>query len=274
MRDTRASTATVLAAEQDANFAPFARKQSSRGNALYISLGIVLLILGGAGAYWGYARYASIHAPVILAPAVTSPIFVDTAQTVTGSGAALAQAIEQSVTMPLKDGTVRFLHFPASASTTESIFGALDLSTPGTLTRNLNAAGSMAGVVNVNGAQSPFFILSVDSYSETFAGMLAWEPKLLNALGALYPPFAESIAQATSTATTTTASIATTTSTSTSAAQGFEDMTIDNHDVRAYLDAQGRTRIVYGYWDQHTLVIARDGAAFTEILDRLANTKK
>ncbi len=276
MKDTEASAATVLAAEQDAGFSPFAaRTRHSHGNAGYLIAGAVLILFGAAGAYWGYMRYASIPVPVVLAPTVSAPIFVDTDQIVSGSGSALAGMIAESMRTPLTNGAIRFLHFPASASTTESVFSALELPAPGELLRNINPAGSMAGIVNAGGVSSPFFILSVDSYSETFSGMLAWEPQMLSAFPALYPPLAPPLsATSTTPASTTPRAFAATSTMTATSTPGFEDVTIANHDARAYFDAYGRPLIVYGYWDQHTLVIARDENAFTEILSRLANSKK
>jgi hypothetical protein len=51
---------------------------------------------------------------------------------------------------------------------------------------------------------------------------------------------------------------------------GFRDEVVSNHDVRVYRDASNKSLIIYGYWDQKTLIIARDPAGFAEILARLA----
>ena len=53
----------------------------------------------------------------------------------------------------------------------------------------------------------------------------------------------------------------------------FHDETVANHDVRIYRDSAGRSILLYGYWNQTTLIIARDPAAFTEIVNRLANVR-
>ena len=122
----------------------------------------------------------------------------------------------------------------------------------------------MTGVVNVNGKQSPFFILSVTAYSETFAGMLAWERSMLRDVGKLYPPYPSPVSNtpATSTAPVVPESLL-----------AFHDEAVSNHDVRVYRDAVGRSLLLYGYWNQSTLVIARDPAAFTEIAERLATSR-
>src|SRR3989344_1538420 len=191
MKETHASAATVLAVEQDsATGAPREEEPpaSSRGNFLYIFAGIVLLIASGAGAYVAYTRYAAHLHPIMFAPSVSAPIFVDEREQVSGSEKALLQAITQSVTRTLGSGTVRLLYLdPATA--TESVFSALRAPAPDILRRNIHTAGSMAGVVNTSGSQNVFFILSVDSYSDTFSGMLSWEPKMLSDLATLFPPY-------------------------------------------------------------------------------------
>ena len=284
--DTHASAATVLAAEQDAGRIPRREQPHNSGsNALYIIAGIVLLLAGAGGAYWGYLQYQKRPVPVVIAPTVSAPIFVDTQQAVHGTGTALAQEIEQATTEQLSDGTIRFLYFPPSASSTDSVFDALQLAAPGKLVRNVNASGSMAGILSVGGAQYPFFILSVSSYGDTFAGMLEWEPHMLSALSLFYPELSAPVAAnpviATTTATTTgsgkttkTAAVATSTAPAPSVTPGFKDETIANHDARVYFDAYGRPLVVYGYWDQQTLIIARDEAAFSELVGRIANSRK
>ena len=197
---------------------------------------------------------------MILAPTVSTPIFVNEREQISGATPAeLLRAIEQSLTHPLAPNTVRLLYTDFATTTGNSIFSALQLPAPGVLLRNVNAAQSMAGVVHVGGIATPFFILSVASYSDTFAGMLAWEPTMPRDLGALFPSFA-SAASATTTVPTQIFTVF------------FHDEVVNNHDTRVYRDAAGRSVLIYGYWNQTTLVVARDPSAFTEILGRLATS--
>jgi len=269
LKETHASTATVLAAEQDAAprepVAP--AEKPSRSGRLYLIAGGILLVSGIAGAYVAYMRYTTALAPVASGPVVAAPIFVDERQEISGSGAALLKAITESASRPLIGNSVRLLFI---ASTTESVFSQLPVDAPFILVRNVNASGSMAGIVNVNGVQSPFFILSVSSYSDTFAGMLAWETQMQRNLDTLFPAYPPRFVAATTTAagqaTTTMVLVANT-------KPGFYDEVVSNHDVRAYRDPAGRTLLLYGYWNPSTLVIARDAEAFSEILERLANSR-
>lgn len=272
VKETNASTTTILAAEQDATpviptsgeLKNNTAQHSSLSNIFYIIAGIVLLIAGGFGAYFAYTRYLSGTEPVVLAPIVSAPIFVDEREEISGTGVALFQEIEQSIGHTLATDSVRLLYTMNATSTDNSIFSALQMPAPNILLRNINSSDSMAGVINIAGDQSPFFIISVASYGDTFSGMLSWEPLMLHDLGKLFSSFPVA---STSNATTTVAS------STPKVVAGFRDDVINNHDVRIYRDAENRSVLLYGYWNQTTLVIARDSDAFSEILRRLASSR-
>jgi hypothetical protein len=288
VKDTHASPMTVLAAEQDAargapEPSPVPQEEPPRHTVLYIVVGVTLLLLGMGGAYVASTYYRQTMTPVAVAPSVTAPLFVDDRQEISGTGTELIQAIVKSVASPLSSGSVRLL-YTASSTNSESIFTDLGLSAPFVLLRNINPAGSVAGVVNVGGIQSPFFVLSVSSYSDTFSGMLTWEPLMRRDLIALFPPYPVTDQSSTGSAATSTASGLTQGSSTPSApvpaqsaptasVTAFADATVANHDVRIYRDSQGRSIVLYGYWNQATLIIARDPAAFTEIVQRLATSR-
>ena len=271
MKEAHASTLTVLAAEEDSAVStPRKMEQKSVHTWLYIFIGTVLLIAGAAGVYAAYVRYHANTAPVVIAPGIVAPIFVDEREQVSGTGSVLADAIEQSVTRPVQ-GVVRLLYLANATTTDNNVFLALNVSAPDILLRNVEVTGGMAGVINVNGAQSPFFILSVASYSDTFAGMLSWESTMPSSLAAFFPPYTTSTTTAMTTSTTTAATKQKTAVSSTPSPQpGFQDEVVSNHDVRVYRGASGRSILLYGYWNQTTLIIARNPAAFSEIVQRLA----
>lgn len=290
MNTMQASTATVIAAEQDAKpqLVQVQPSKFSRSNVLYGIAGGVLIIAGGVSAYMAYTRYVASSAPILLAPGAVAPIFVDDQKPIKGTGTALLQALQQSVASQLaSSGSVRLLYLETATST--SVFSALQLPAPGALLRNITASRSMAGVVNVNGVQSPFFILSVSSYSNTFAAMLQWEKSMPRDLAKLYPQYPSPVIVQPLEAST----VATTSAMSTSSPRvttpsipaskpvapaptivpAFFDATVANHDVRVYRDSNSRAVVLYGYWNQTTLIIARDAAAFSEIIGRLATSR-
>jgi|CXWL01.1.fsa_nt_gi hypothetical protein len=279
VKNTQASAVSILAAEQDAarpiQTLPDSPVQMSR-NRLYIVASVLLLLVGGVGVAITYSQYQIKIAPVFIAPVVVAPIAFDASEKVSGTGTVLMQSIKQSVGMPLSPNTVRLLTFDTASST--SVFSALARTAPSILLRNIPANGSMAGVVNTGGRQSPFFILSVSAYDSTFSGMLSWEPSMPSDLGVLFPAYPSVAVEpmATTTATSTKSIRATNTATTTMpvpALGSFRDEVVSNHDVRVYRDAQGRSVLLYGYWNQTLLVIARDSAAFALILARLATSR-
>jgi hypothetical protein len=283
MKETHASRATVLAAEQDAaSGAPqFEPEEPVRDNRwIFVAAGIFLLIAGGAGVYFAYARYAAVTAPVIVATTASIPIFVDSREEVSGAGTVLQQAIKQSVGESLPINNVRLLTVDSSAVADKSVFTALNTRAPGILLRNIDASDSIAGVVNTSNGQSPFFILAVSSYGTSFSGMLTWEPLMQTDLATLFP-MSTTLGRIVATSTATAISTTTMQKAATSVAKtpaipaasvGFRDEVVSNHDVRVYRDAQNKSVLLYGYWDQKTLVIARDPISFAEILGRLATS--
>ncbi|MDP1690065.1 MAG: hypothetical protein Q8L52_02585 [bacterium] len=302
MKETNASTATVLAAEQDKEeWIPQAVQQEpARHRLSYIIAGTGFLIVIIAGGYFSYMRYVAAPTPAAPVPSVPAPIFVNEREEISGIGPLLLQSVEQSVSRPLAAGTIRLLYV-TSASSTVNIFAELPVYASDILLRNMNAVGSMAGVVNVGGNQSPFFILPILSYSPVFFGMLQWEPLMPGHLVELFPPYPAAIpetaeimtasttstnsVQASSQLATTTKKAASTKNATTSINSPqntvptvsptitFVDAIIANHDVRVYRDTSGRDVLLYGFWNQSTLIIARDAAAFTEIIGRLATAR-
>lgn len=268
VKEVHASTATILAAEQDAKARTSSTPpppDSSRKNLLYGIAGILLIMVSAAGGYFAYRQYETTSLPPLPAPKTNAPIFVDEREEVSGSGTELLQAVKSSINRTLAPGTVRLLSTAGSMGTS-TVFLALPVSIPDVLVRNIIPAKSMAGVVHAGGNQSPFFILSVSSYSNAFSGMLAWEPLLPGALAELYLPYpAQTAASATTTAATTTQAVKNAPPSVT-----FVDVTVANHDVRVYRDTSGRDILLYGFWNQETLIIAKDAAAFAEIAIRLS----
>jgi hypothetical protein len=187
VKETGASTATILATEQDAQVYPSepeVEQVASRSNMLYATAGGVLFILALGAAYFAYSRYAENALPVPLLPSTEAPIVVEERAEVSGTGKDLLRQMQQSLAQPLASGRLRLLSLASATST--SVFGALQLPAPGSLVRNIDPAQSIAGVMNV-GEQSSFFILRVASFGDTFSGMLQWEARMAGDLKELFP---------------------------------------------------------------------------------------
>ncbi|MFA7302659.1 MAG: hypothetical protein WC030_02835 [Candidatus Paceibacterota bacterium] len=278
VKEQKASVATVLAAEQDAT-GPSGEsvRESSVSTWLSIVGGVLLLGVSGVGIYYAYTIYVRDNTPVVLAPQITAPIFVNEQELVAGEGAVLLEAMQASLARPLASGAVRLLASPSATTTRKSLFVALSLAAPNILTRNIQGSESMVGIIHTEGEGSAFFLLSVVSYRDTFAGLLQWEPKMQRDLEPLFPPYPEPALVAALAATSTVPASkpvpATTSPTVPAYVPTFRDEVIANYDVRVLRDAQGRSLVLYGYWNQENLIIARNAAAFTEIVGRLANAR-
>ncbi|MDB5195115.1 MAG: protein of unknown function with transrane region [Parcubacteria group bacterium] len=292
--DTKnASAFSVLAAQSDAQPVtpkPVRTSSKSRRGLLITIAGIVLILVGGIGVFAAY-HYVSTHSVVAVAPSVPSLIFADERQALVGEGPQLVQAIADSSTNPLPDGQVRVLYLTVSSTTASGksvitplaggrLVGALQLSAPDILLRNI-APESTVGIVHAGSETRAFFILKVLSYERTFAGMLQWEGRMQSDLATLYPEYPLPVATPTVVTTTKIVNgrkvVATTTVAAApvfSAAPHFVDEVASNHDVRALKDGHGQTILLYGYKDKETLIIARNEAAFAELLNRLAATKQ
>src|SRR3989344_9238534 len=88
MKDTHASTATVLAAEQDASTYGITQdppRKSPKSNIIYIIAGIILVLLGIAGSYIAYTSYRTKEEPIFFTPTVSAPIFVDDKEKISGT---------------------------------------------------------------------------------------------------------------------------------------------------------------------------------------------
>lgn len=286
-----ASAFSVLAAEQDAQMrAPQtlrAPRRSFAKTVLPIVTGVVLLALAGGGIFATYQFVMTMRNTPIAALTVPSIVFADEYRELEGTGSALMASLAASANGSLVQGNV-LVTYILTATNDESgaivrvpaggdaLVRALQVPAPDILLRNI-AEESTVGVVNAGGETRAFFVLRVDSYERTYAGMLTWEPLMARDLALLYPGYPApalpelSLDPATSTASTTltsTSSLPVFTS-EPQARTRFEDAIVANHDVRILRDTSGQSLMLYGYADKQTLIIARNEAAFEALLARL-----
>lgn len=282
-----ASRVSILAAEQDAgsHAAEEESEMSPLKKKLIVGAGVFLLAVGASGAYYAYTQYVAAHLPVPIISLSQAPIYYDEEEELSGEGSVLSNAIATAMGHPLGAKKVRLITSTSATTTRQGLFVALGLGAPSVLVRNIIGSESMLGVVNAGAGASPFFILEVASYNETFAGMLAWEPRMQRDLAVLYPlPIVPVVLPELVIATSTAISSALRTATTSSSTPpvptpptqtpGFRDEVVANYDVRVYRDSFGAVVLLYGYTDQRTLVIAKDISAFTEIASRLAASRK
>lgn len=290
-----ASTFSVLAAEQDAGTRPtqevFTPKKRGNGKALIaIGTGVLLLALAGGGIYATYQFVMTMRNTPIASLTVPSIVFADEYRELSGTGASLMQELVSVGEGTVVPGNVLVAYILSENTDQEgslvtipvggaAFMRALQIPAPDILLRNI-ADESTVGVINVGGENAHFFALRVDSYERTYAGMLTWEPLMLRDLGPLFPLYLPAAAPEVEMEPVATTTSATTTPTTTPQAprpipqQGvaltrFSDTIIANRDVRVLRDSNGKALLVYGYSDKRTLIITRNEAAFTALLERL-----
>lgn len=277
----RASTFSVLAAQSDSRSDSGFRTAttvtpSKRRGMLTMALAVLLILVGIGGIYAAY-RFASTGEKTEVTLGVPSLIFADEKMELPGPD--YRQDLANAAAQPLVEGNILITYVTVASSTPLGLKSApqpggalirlLSLGAPDILLRNVDVS-STVGVVSAGGQTSPFFVLRVNSYERTFAGMLGWENRMLSDLQPYYPQYETPIPEPVVTATSTTqvSSLIALPS-----AAGFTDAIVSNIDVRVLKDGAGRTLILYGYSDKETLIIARDEAAFTTLVARLAATQ-
>jgi hypothetical protein len=284
IKNSNASSFSVLAAEKDAPARPVAPR-ASVNKIIPIAAGVLLLLLGiGAilGGYW----YMTKNAPVPLVVSSASIVVSDAKVPLTGTGTTLQRAFADLATTDHPSDTITTVYVNVATTTREGITylpstgGAfitqMSLSAPDILLRNIDPS-SVAGIVNTSGQSRPFMILRVLSYERTFSGMLTWESTMRSSLSMFYPLYAPNIpppqSQIASTSSSTPKQILPIqpifTSDTTSPQNTFTDEVVSSHDARVLKDVSGRTLLIYGYADKQTLIIARNEAAFTFLISRL-----
>jgi len=273
--EKNASVFSVLAAEKDAGSTPSHTLTAKAKNRVLFIVAGMLVLLGIVGIYTAY-RWANHLSIVPTEQSVPSLVFADARKQVIGTGESLMLSLAAAVGQPLPSGNVLITYVTTSSTTEEGtvvtfpqpggvLIRALALPAPDILLRNV-LDESTVGVIHAGEETRAFFILRVSSFERTFAGMLEWEDTIATNLAPLYPLHPDPAPP-----------VSTTTATSTPPAPlpppVFEDDVVASRDVRALRDSLGRTVLLYGYRDKETLVIARDEAAFTQLLERLAATK-
>lgn len=290
INDTHASGIEILAAQQDAAHSePATPAPVHNPYAIWFAIGgVIFLITSMVGLLYAYRYNTHLSAPVVTRQTAPTLVFVDSQKELSGTGITLQKALAQEATQSLAQGSMRLTYISVATTTilgaTTTVPGAggyliaaLGLPIPDILMRNISL-GSTVGVIHAGTQEAPFFVMHVASYDATFAGMLRWEKTMKRDLAVLYPPY-PSIAQ-TNTATSTafassTLGVASSTVIATpvfTKAPVFVDKIIKNHDVRVLDDSAGRSLLLYGFWNKHTVIIARNAAAFIEIINRLNNS--
>ncbi len=132
---------------------------------------------------------------------------------------------------------------PKELISSTSLLRTIEAKAPGSLTRALDPLFMYGTYSSVD--VSPFVIFTTSSYSTAYAGMLEWEKDLMRDLE---PLFNQDLRNVTS---------------------SFQDVVLENIDVRAVLDERGEIIFGYGFLqNKQTLVIFNNKLALREIIMR------
>ena len=100
---------------------------------------------------------------------------------------------------------------------------------------------------------NPFLLFTVRSFNNAFSGMLEWEKTIFDDLTPLFA--LEQVDKDTLN-------------------RSFEDVIIENQDLRALKDKEGNIVLLYAFANQETLIITTHEVTLDEILERLKRPKK
>lgn len=207
---------------------------------ILITLGVVL---GSGYGILKVARQKSQQAPVSILPAQKSQTLLvyDYLKSLDFSPAdltdkgTLATALVASATTSSPGITFYQSNVPL-----KQILFILSPSIPSEYLRSLSNQDFFGGNESGN-----FFIITVDSYDQAFAGSLQWEKTMNNDLLSLFHA-----------------------STSTNLVS-FEDRIIANKDTRAALNKEKETLFLYGFYDSRTIVFAENEQLLKDVYEML-----
>ncbi|MDB5259592.1 MAG: protein of unknown function with transrane region [Candidatus Taylorbacteria bacterium] len=143
--------------------------------------------------------------------------------------------------------------------TGKDILAQFELTPPDIFARSVTPQW-MLGEYQDETGKVPFIILTNDFFQNAYAGMIKWEPSIVDDMSSIFkypaPP------QGGTGSTTDIASFF-------NIRGKFEDATIKNKDVRIFRNESGQTLLMYSFIDKNVLVITTGGNAIRNIVERI-----
>ncbi len=240
--------------------------ESHVGRRILLVLGTcILLALGGAGSWYAYTQYRVKTALPVIAIAPNqflTPQSVFGVNTTSTDRAKLINIIRTERTTALPSAALHEIELRegqgtgAPLVTTEHfLVRYLESPAPGSLIRSfdplfmLGTLGGATGEINAH----TFLIIKLDSFENAFPGMLVWESTMARDI---LPLFAtdDSIGRVASSTI-------------------FADVTIQNKDARVLKDVNGKTVLLYSFYDNNLLIITDNELSLRQLVSAL-NAKK
>lgn len=146
-------------------------------------------------------------------------------------------------------------------------FTVLSNETPPSLLRAFGT-DMMFGYYN-SGGNEPFLLVTVDSFDNTYSGMLDFEPSMNKALGSLFSKRSLAISGIDgASGSTTTAQVI---NYDLDTQRKFEDDTIRNKDIRILRNDRGETILMYSFINKNILLITSSEEVLKQMLQKLSN---
>ncbi|MAG12524.1 hypothetical protein CL630_01800 [bacterium] len=231
---------------------------------IFIGLGILLVVLAiGVSAFMLLRAKAPEQ---VISPSldIQSPVFLENHKTISierfneNEIRGKVEVLKREENMPIDSilgitftKTIETLEGEQTALlSTSELFSMLGHETPRQLIRTFNDPFLFG--FHAFRKTEPFLILTNRFYDGAFLGMLQWEPFMLSDLSPMF------LLERTDFSRT----------------QLFEDVVIQNNDVRILKNTNNETKLLYSFVDRNTIVITTNTDAFKEIVTRLKTPQK
>jgi len=221
--------------------------EKRRKDFVFLLIGsLFLIIVGLAGAWYGYQEFLKKSAPPQLVvpsnrfiPATSETTLNSTALNRESFALAFVEASGGLGKNELRQVVLRTGEDSAAPLTsTTQFFILLESRAPGSLVRAFEPI-FMIGVAG----ESPFMIIKLASFENAFAGMLQWEKDMGEDLAALFPKANVS-------------------------ASVFKDVIVKNKDVRV-LEIEGETVLLYSFFDNDMVIVTDKIETLQILIERL-----
>ncbi len=221
---------------------------------------IIFIGGGGYGAYYALTTYQEKTAlPIVNAPknqflGVGKMTELDAS---TISRQAIIDKIQNIRSESREGDSLDQIQFKRGVEPTSELLDFADLLTrlnshaPNPLVRAFDPL-FMFGVLGSNPSHS-LLIVKLKSFENAFPGMLEWEPRLVEDMLPLFIDAQELDSVATNSV--------------------FKDKTIQNHDTRVLRNSYNQIVLIYGFFDNNTLIMTDNENTFRTIVNRLQAEK-
>ena len=246
---------------------------------LFTVLSLILIAAGAGGAYYLYSLspLSKTAAPAGQSSQKIASIIAPDTQTVIDlskiNAAGIVTTIAQVISkINLSSGSNEFIfitkntdaqgNVTANRVLASDLMAKLAFTAPDTFIRSLTPTW-MFGVYTNDSVKQPYMILTNNFFQNAYAGMLKWEPTLVEDFASIFKYPVDPTATNDSSANSPVQLF--------SIRGTFEDAVRKNKDVRILQDGSRQTMLVYSFIDQNTLVIANGEEALKDIIQRVEN---